>query len=168
MNAYQLPDLIRQALRPVWDEMVKTEGPKISDAYSKRLKRRIRQQQIGSRITTYWPALDAAYLAEKRRKRLDMRKLIATGAYVRNIRARQVDKQTWVVDVPPTRHRPSKITFRRLARVHEYGTNTIPARPHWWPTTQEFQMEAPERARVIERRITQQVQQRLRRLLPRG
>lgn len=82
-------------------------------------------------------ALSPAYAARKKARNLDGRKLIATGDYVKHIQVVERKKngvRTYHVFVPKRRHRPSGLALRELARIHEFGTETIPARPHWRPT----------------------------------
>jgi hypothetical protein len=103
--------------------------------------------------------LSRAYLRWKRNTGLDERILIATGTYVKSIKAiprlktkkteryvatrpggprvlttiRETRIATWSVGVPDGIHKPSGLPFTTLARIHEFGTRTIPARPHWRP-----------------------------------
>jgi hypothetical protein len=66
----------------------------------------------------------------------DGRKLIATGAYTAGI---EVFKGTqggdiyYTVRPKPGKHPEAGVTHRVLAAFHEFGTSTIPKRPHWGP-----------------------------------
>lgn len=85
----------------------------------------------------YWPPLNEQYLAWKQRNELDERMLIATENYIDSIGIQQIKRGKGVqirVGVP---NKPieedSELTYDDLARIHEHGTETIPARPHWRP-----------------------------------
>ena len=161
-NPYLLPQFIKQASKTAWEQTVARWGGKVSSDYERSIKRRIRQQTELS-----WAALNPDYLEYKRKNKLDTRKLIATGAYVRSINSRQTSKDSWVVDVPNRKHRPSNLTFRQLARIHEFGsiTKNIPARPHWAPTTHEIKRRVPEYSHKIEKEFTSATQSKVRRLI---
>mgnify|MGYP001447643462 CR=1 FL=1 len=116
-----------------------------------------------------WAALSERYLRWKKRRGLDPRILIATGEYVKNIGIEKVKghfrkekgkkgiilvkpedgKQAdgkdvaYVVCVPDRKHQASGLNFRRLARIHEFGSVKahIPARPHWRPLWKEFKSD---------------------------
>ncbi len=99
--------------------------------------------------------LSANWLGRKRALGLDLRTLISTGTYVRNIRVfhrrdRALRMRSWRVDLPPTMHartpegRISPITLQELAAIQEYGTTRVPARPHWRP----YWMAAGRRVRT--------------------
>lgn len=79
-----------------------------------------------------WVPLDPDYLASKIKKGLDPRTLIATGDYLDHIGTYEKDGKIFVGPLPGT-HKPSGLTYVHLARIHEYGTETIPARPLWRP-----------------------------------
>jgi len=87
--------------------------------------------------------LTQAWVSRKAREGLDGRKLIATGDYMEGIEVfRGVQQESGVYYmVRPARrkHRPSGLTLRRIARIHEFGSATIgiPARPHWGPVTRD-------------------------------
>lgn len=96
------------------------------------------------RYKTTWQPLSERYMAYKKKKGLDLRTLIATGTYVRSIEARPRRYRGVIVsyEVGPPRgiHQPSGLTYRKLARLHEYGSRAanIPPRPIWNPAWQEF------------------------------
>lgn len=79
-----------------------------------------------------WIPLSTKYLRYKERHNLDTRILIATSFYRDNI--------TWYVKggtvyfgVKDIVHEPSGMPLPILARIHEFGTSTVPARPLWHP-----------------------------------
>lgn len=86
-----------------------------------------------------WVPLSERYLAWKKKKKLDQRILIATHEYVNSIQAIPKEKKgktvAWSVGPghPDTIHKPSKMRLHDLARLLEYGTRRMPARPHWRP-----------------------------------
>lgn len=66
--------------------------------------------------------LSAKWLAEKSRKGLDTRILIAFRAYIESI-----------VMTPTGKGRVEVSADSKMQRLLEYGTKTMPARPHWRP-----------------------------------
>lgn len=84
-----------------------------------------------------WKPLSLNYLEYKINKGLDTRILLATHFYYDHITWGITDKKIWwgVEDVV---HDPSGLELRVLARIHEYGTSTIPARPLWRPLLEKY------------------------------
>jgi hypothetical protein len=92
---------------------------------------------ILSRQLISWVPLSTKYAMKKRQLGLDPRILIATGRYVAAIAPVQNPDGSWTVAVPDEPLRAgSKHTLKDLARWLEYGTRTMPARPHWRPAMQ--------------------------------
>lgn len=91
-----------------------------------------------------WKPLSERYLAWKKREGLDLRTLIATKTYVQSIRAvprkRKGEIVSWGVGPghPNEKHGPSGLRLHDLARLLEYGTRRMPARPHWRPAWSAF------------------------------
>lgn len=94
--------------------------------------------------------LNRAYLRRKIREGWDPRILIRSGAYVTSIGIidTQVEERpggkrgqrvTFTVGVPDEKHPMAKLTYAQLGMIHEFGTNTISARPHWRPVWKEAQ-----------------------------
>lgn len=75
--------------------------------------------------------LTKKYLQLKLRLGLDPRTLIASGAYLEAIVLLElVPDLVWRVGPDPeSRHKPSGLKFDQLIRIHEFGTEVIPARP---------------------------------------
>jgi len=93
------------------------------------------KQTIERQIIT-WAPLSSGYAKKKKMLGLDSRILIATGRYVRSIRAEKQLDGSWQVAVPNTPLTPAgKYTLQDLAKWLEFGTKKMPARPHWRPTT---------------------------------
>jgi hypothetical protein len=91
-------------------------------------------KSIISRQLIAWVPLSPAYKKRKRILGLDPRILIATGRYVNSIQPVEQADGSWVVSIPEEPLRPgSRYTLKDLARWLEYGTQTMPARPHWRP-----------------------------------
>jgi len=66
----------------------------------------------------------------------DGRRLIATGEYTYGIEVFKGQKQGqpyYTVRPKPGNHSGRKIPHRVLAAMHEFGTSTMPKRPHWAP-----------------------------------
>lgn len=81
-----------------------------------------------------WVPLSDGYARKKQMLGLDPRILIATGRYVKSFQPIQDASGQWVVGIPATPlHAGSRHTLRDLARWLEFGTRTMPARPHWRP-----------------------------------
>lgn len=84
-----------------------------------------------------WVKLSQKYLDWKVRKNLDTRVLIATGFYQDHISWGIKDDTVWF-GVEDVTHEPSGLPLRVLARIHEFGTKTIPARPLWRPLLSKY------------------------------
>jgi len=86
--------------------------------------------------------LSEKYLAQKKKKGLDERILIASKQYLDSFLVQRIqtskDGVIYVVTVKDEVHPDSELTYRKLARIHEFGTQKIPARPHWRPTWSKF------------------------------
>lgn len=103
-------------------------GRDLAEEFADDLRAIIERQLIA------WMPLSRPYKAYKRRMGLDPRILIATGRYINSIKPMEQPDGTWLVSVPAEPLRPgSKHTLKDLARWLEYGTRTMPARPHWRP-----------------------------------
>lgn len=106
--------------------------------------------------------LNPAYLQSKIDRRLDPRILIATQEYLNSFvaeRDEEADAGTiqFRCGVREGIHGPSGMTYKRLARVHEYGSGRIPARPHWRPHAAEFRTRAHQIALQLRARIAEAV-----------
>ena len=81
-------------------------------------------------------ALAASTVRGKASAEEDGRKLIATGAYIEGIevfKGMKNGKAYYTVRPKPGMHPDAGVTHRVLAAFHEFGTSTMPARPHWRP-----------------------------------
>lgn len=80
-----------------------------------------------------WEPLTDEYLARKEKQGLDRRIYIATRAFIdKGIGYYEKRGYSFVGPLPGI-HEPSGLTFARLARILEFGTWSIPARPIWRP-----------------------------------
>lgn len=78
-----------------------------------------------------WAPLSDRYLERKQRLGLDERIYMATREYV-NKGIGVFEKDGYVFAGPKRgTHKPSGLEYRVLARILEFGTDTIPARPLW-------------------------------------
>lgn len=97
--------------------------------------------------------LQERYARRKAKLRLDGRILIATADYVGHIDVVRGERSGagvyYTVRPSPGVHKPSKLTYTTIARIHEYGTATIPARPHWRPVVTAVHRRAAEIARKL-------------------
>ena len=82
--------------------------------------------------TYNWKPLKAYYKAWKIRQGLDERILIATGFYRDNI-GWWVSRGNVQFGVRQSKKTTNGLPLWKLARIHEFGTRTIPARPLWRP-----------------------------------
>jgi phage gpG-like protein len=139
----------------VSEEKVRTGA----EEYKKLVLDTLEQQRYADR----WQPLSARYLAWKKRKKRDLRILIATKEYMQSIEVRKEDgaapagekRVFFIVGLPDRIHQDSKLPIRKLALIHEFGVPAtpdhaaIPARPLWRPTQEEF--KAKHAAKVLER-----------------
>jgi hypothetical protein len=90
-----------------------------------------------------WEPLSQPYFESKLREGLDTRILIATGFYRDHIAWGMIGDKIWwgVEDVV---HEPSGLPLRKLARIHEFGTAIIPARPLWRPLLSKYLRKSPQ------------------------
>jgi len=86
----------------------------------------------------HWKPLQEAYLARKIRVGRDPRILIATGFYQEHINWGYSPNGNLWVGVDNIIHPDADISLVVLARIHEYGTATIPARPLWRPLLSKY------------------------------
>lgn len=93
-----------------------------------------------------WKPLTEAYASYKARAGLDPRTLIATGFYRDHIGWGVTHGKIWF-GVPNVTHEPSGLPLPVLARIHEFGTATIPARPLWRPLLSKYAREYPRFAK---------------------
>ena len=113
---------------------------------------------IISRQLISWVPLSKEYAKRKRILGLDPRILIATGRYIESITPVQNPDGSWVVSVPAEPLRPgSKHTLKDLARWLEYGTRTMPARPHWRPAMQIWRTKIYQVRRRVRHDIVQEM-----------
>lgn len=81
-----------------------------------------------------WVPLSSGYAKRKQMLGQDPRILIATGRYVNALTPVQTPEGDWVVGIPATPlSAGSRYTLQDLARWLEFGTQNMPARPHWRP-----------------------------------
>lgn len=80
-----------------------------------------------------WKPLNPNYKNWKSGRGLDTRILISTGFYQDHIGWGYNDNGTIWVGVEDIIHKPSGLPLRTLARIHEFGTSVINARPLWRP-----------------------------------
>jgi hypothetical protein len=123
---------------------------KVAEDYKKLLITTLESQRYQSQ----WKPLSERYLRWKIKNKRDPRMLISTREYMSAIEIREEkheDKIVWIVGLPDKIHVDSGLPFRKLARIHEFGTLPsknhpgIPPRPLWRPTQHEFRkVHAPK------------------------
>lgn len=114
-------DKLRKSIHSSNEEINK----KLAQFTSRRAKEIIRKQQFD------WQPLDPTYKARKESLGLDERILIATKDYVNKGIGWWKSEKGWVAGPKNGTHKPSGLTYKHLAAIHEFGTDTIPARKLW-------------------------------------
>ena len=80
-----------------------------------------------------WTPLSSKYLARKISEGYDPRTLVRTGEYKDAISWGVTHGKIWA-GIPSRKiHEDSGMPLFKLARIHEFGTATIPPRPLWRP-----------------------------------
>lgn len=130
----------------------------VANRFAANVKRIIANQAYG------WVALSPRYKAYKQAKALDPRTLIATGRYIDSIKARKNPDGSWSVGVGEGPIRPgSKKTLKDLAHWLEFGTRTMPARPHWRPALAAFKAELHQVGAQYRKAVFEHVKRKIRR-----
>lgn len=93
-------------------------------------KTHISKQDLG------WRPLKAATISQKVRKGLSSNILVATSSYFQSITSWH-KKDTVYIGVNRTARNKTGQVIANIARVHEYGSGSIPKRPLWRPSFQE-------------------------------
>lgn len=89
--------------------------------------------------------LTEAYLRHKIAKGLDERILIATREYLDKLKVVKTPEGVFVGARPGETHEASGVDMASLAMWLEYGTQNLPARPHFGPAWDMFWPEAQKR-----------------------
>jgi hypothetical protein len=127
-------DVFQKTAIPV----LKEEGKKIADDFCQELKDR-----IISRDFKHVPLSTKTILNKKYKEAITTSPLIDTGEYLNSIQTREIEGG-YTVGVGEGNHPTSKgsegepLPMRDLARMLEYGTRGMPARPHWRLTWNNF------------------------------
>ncbi len=130
-------------------------GRDLAEEFADDLRALIERQLIA------WVPLTKEYKNYKRRMGLDPRILIATGRYIHAIQPIQQLDGSWVVGVPDEPLRPgSRYTLKDLARWLEYGTRTMPARPHWRPAKNVWQTKLYQMKRRLQFNLAQELRKK--------
>jgi hypothetical protein len=150
-------NVFRATTRPLMAEF----GEEQAEEFVEELKFRIAAQSFGHQ------PLSPAYRRWKIRARLDPRILIATGEYLNSIMYRRIEDTpdnvvAYEVGVRDGIHGPSRLPYRVLARIHEFGAMRhgvphVPARPHWRPMAALYRQRGNEIARQFRTRLAQRV-----------
>jgi hypothetical protein len=91
-----------------------------------------------------WKPLTDSYLARKIREGYDRRMLVRTQEYVDAISYGSVRGRVWFGVPPGIIHQDSGLPMYVLAKIHEFGTDTIPARQLWRPLLSRFMRQRKE------------------------
>ena len=166
MDPLKLPAIIKEAMTKAWRDTIQEDGGRIANLYKRAVQQRIYLQLQPKNAP--WPPLNEDYAEMKRRKRLDPRMLIATGEYVSKIYAKKVDGETWQVTVPIGIHGPSKLPYAAIRAIHEFGAGRVPPRPHWQPTTTEFENNKQQYGADIQQNVNRKARKIVQALIQRG
>jgi hypothetical protein len=117
--------------------------------------------RIASQAFNHQP-LNPDYKAGKVAQGLDPRILIATREYLDSIQVTKlIGEYGYRVGVPNRIHSGSNISLRDLARMLEFGTSRMPARPHWRPMASIYHNKAVKMADSVNEDLGQVVMAKL-------
>lgn len=141
-------------VRVIYEEL-----EEVSEQIIKEVKARIEAQPPS------WPPLTEKYLEWKIATGRDPRKLVSTKEYLNSIGVQRIRRgKTGFelrVGLPNAEHSEAGINYNYLARIHENGTRTIPARPHWGPVYRLWSRKLYERSRDYMKKIKKQIEKDL-------
>jgi len=100
-----------------------------------------------------WEPLTEKYLDYKIKHGYDPRVLIKTGEYKDSISWGVTHGKVWCGIPSRLIHQGSGMLMTKLARIHEFGTATIPARPLWRPLLSKYLRLRPEFAKKYRQAI---------------
>jgi hypothetical protein len=100
-----------------------------------------------------WVPLTDAYLDRKIAQGYDPRIMIKTREYTDAIDYGDKDGVVWVGFPEDKIHQGSNLPIRVLAKIHEFGTRTVPARPLWRPLLAKYIKLRPEFGRRYRKAI---------------
>jgi len=140
--------------------LAKTEGHTLAFANTirDRLRTRIERQQFQSFKRH---PLKPATIERKKQRGLDTRVMIATEEYKNAIAVHRTPDGIKVGFAEGEVHKDSGLKMTTIARIHDRGTHTVPARPHWRPTFEEVKREKRKVARDINTDVVREVRKRL-------
>jgi len=153
---YILTDFARHAVRASDTALKDVAQDEVED-----FRKRIDDQMVESFIKE---PLSEKYAQWKARNHLDPRVMVRTGHYKKKIQVHAVEKKARVRAyrigfLPSDRaihwktRRPIAFTLHKLALVQEYGTTTLPKRPHWRPQLKRLQRRGQSHSRRIRKHV---------------
>ena len=104
-----------------------------------------------------WEPLKDEYLDSKIKKGYDPRTLIRTREYLESISWGVTQGRVWAGIPAQKIHQGSGLPVRVLARIHEFGTATIPPRPLWRPLLSKYIQQKPEFGRRYRKAVARAV-----------
>ena len=119
----------RQQFKAMLRQQVKETTSTTTKHYAYLFRDYIRQVLEGQRYN--WKPLSVDYAKYKAKYGLDPRILISTEEYKDSIKVFRTKDTGYLVGVPHKLHSESDLYLDDLAKIHEFGTETIPARPLW-------------------------------------
>ena len=128
-------DVFERTAAPV----LKEEAKALADEFCQELKDRI----ISKDFKTHKALAVSTVQNKKSKEAITTTPLIDTGAYLQSMQVREINGG-YTVGVGDEIHPDSTaeggepLPMRDLAKMLEYGTSKMPARPHWRPTWNRF------------------------------
>jgi hypothetical protein len=166
MKIEDLGKTLEKAALEAWNDVVDQDGRQIANMFKDDLQKLVRAQ------SEPWPPLSPRHLQRKQKLGLDQRMLIASGNYLKKIRALRSGIGRWTVEPPDTLMERTKLnprprfTYRQLAAVLELGSmiKNIPPRPHWDPMADKYKGRVPEFERSLQKSFNRRLQRKLNKL----
>lgn len=145
-----------------WDNTLRLYFDQIGHRLRSRIQRGIYNQILD------WEPLSEQYAQWKEEQGFDPRVLIATQEYVGSIISSPIPFGITVRPIVGT-HSMARVSYMTLAEWLEYGTDKMPARPHWRPIILEFETnELPAIKQKIHAHLAQKIRHRLHKLMVEG
>jgi hypothetical protein len=111
-----------------------------------------------------WKPLNVKYLAKKFQSGLDVKILLATHEYYNSIEVQRIQSTTdgvmYRIGVKDGIHKPSGLEYNTLAKIHEFGTSSIPPRSHWRPVWARFVVGIKQIGTRINSKIIQEIRRK--------
>ncbi len=154
------PEVRVRSFLAVFDNSVKIEAHNLMRSLASKVAAEVKRV-IADQVYD-WKPLNAKYKAKKVVQGFDERTLVRSRFYLDNI-------EWWMsstgvhVGVRNIIHPDAGISLNKLARIHEFGHGTTPARPHWRPAWAKVLKDYPKLRKDYYRRVRQQLAKKAKR-----